>query len=763
MAISSQKNFYIKDYQGHIYEIPENNLDAALAEDERNEIVEDFNPSPSLSQKNVFMRDQNGSVFEIPESNIREAENAGGIIIDEEDIPQRPELPESWSQLGARSAKSLISGGVGSLFDTPASAYNIPAMLENTKTPEMKENNQSYFVPESPFPETPIYPEQKLPLIPSATQAIDSSIDRSTNDFTKTKEGDSFQEGLKVLGAVATPGGLAKGAEKIGQNVASNVLGKLGTTAPAGLIGAGAAGAATSEASKAGYGLPASIALGLASGTGASAASKAISTTIKNLDAKIALAKLTGNSPKNIDLEAVRAAEESGLDFMNTLVNKSKGIALADQTISKTPYFGTKQAKKSEAIDKSYAEAIDNAISDVGDRILQSDSDLDIGSMTKDTFSKLQEYVENVKNNKYLEANSLLPEGAEIIPNKLAQAINNARSKIKTLRASNDETSVLNYLADVEQSIFSKDKLLKPIPVDLMSGSKRSLNRIIDWDVDDYGVKELLKPIQHAMKEDLSIYGKENPSWFKKFSEADEYYGARLGDKSLGSQTVRKKILSQKDPEKIISSLNKISDFEDVGRALEASEVGRDFFNSIKREKLSDLLMGKVIDSKTGSISYPGFSKAMENSSNKELIKYLAGNKYKDLDNFNKYAKAAIRRNQRVPNPSGTAPTKTVIGYLGAAVAGSIAGGVASGITGGLLPLSGVVLLGQALSWLANNKTALKWGIEGAKKQAQGNFKDASIYSKRIEKAMKNDLGDDFVKELLALSHQKQTEKEQNN
>ena len=168
--------------------------------------------------------------------------------------------------------------------------------------------------------------------------------------------------------------------------------------------------------------------------------------------------------------------------------------------------------------------------------------------------------------------------------------------------------------------------------------------------------------------------------------------------------------------------------------------------------------MGKTINPQSEAVSYSGFSKAMENKQNQDLVKYLAGDNYKDLENFNKYAKAAVRHNQRNPNPSGTASTKTILGAVGATFTATVAGGFVNGITGGVIPLAASGVLVSGLSWLVNNKTALKWGIEAAKKQAAGDYKAVNTYSRRLENAMKKDLGEDFVRQFIVLSEQKQQE-----
>ena len=759
-----QTTFRVRHPSGKVYDVPEDQLDYVISDG--GEVVEEgqapqTQAAPAAEEERVNVRHPNGKLYNAPKSQLEFLIANGGTL--EEDQAQapnsapiqsnQPEQPDSLGRTLARSAKSAVAGAVGGLVDTATSLYNLPASLQNANN-EMNKDNPYEVDPISGMPvpnsSSSLPP---LPIIPSATEAIKEYADEATGGYTNTPKGsESIQKGIEVAFSIASPGGLAKAALKGGQHAVSKVLGALGTTKPAGLAGAGAAGYTTSEASQAGYGAPASIGAGLVAGGVVGGTASAA----RSLDVKLALAKLTGNSPKNIDLEAVKAAEGAGIDALNTVVNKSKALSNVEQIVGKSPYFGTKYAKKSEALDRSYAEKVDEAIKSVGDKLLESDSSLDTGSLIKDTFDNIKQSIIKEKNELYQSSKSTLPKDATVIPTNTIKQIDELRSNIKTLRPSPAESFLLGYLDDLESGLVigsGAHKISAPVPVDMLVGSKVSINDIIDWDINAAGAKQQLKSIQQAFKKDLEEYGKKNPEWFKSFSDADKFYGQNLGDNALGSKTVREKIFAQQNPEKIVGSLRDVSDFKAIEQSLGRHGAGEQFFNSIKREKLTDLIMGKVIDPKTEGVSYLGFSKSMENTSNKELIKYLAGDKYKDLENLNKYAKAVIRKNQRNPNPSGTAPTKVIYGAFGSAVTGAIAGGIAGGVTAGVSPLAGAAAIGSGMSWIVNNKKALQWGIEGAKKLAAGNVKDGNIYFNRIERSMKQELGEDFVRQFISLSN----------
>lgn len=750
--------YNVRRPDGVIYKIPEHNLDYAVSPEMGGEVVgEPFEasttPQPNEtpqqqstqeninSQKIYDVKRPDGVIYKVPEHNLDAARKLGGVVVD-------PEY-DGLIKTGARSAKSIASGAAGSIPDTITSTYNIPAVVENAKTPEMMSVSQD--ISElNPYPSNQNIEAPNLPLIPSATEAVDKGIDETTGGYTKTKEGDSLQTGLKMVGAIASPGGLARGAAKAGAKGTASVLAGLGTTKPIGLAGAGAAGAVSSEAEKAGYGGVASAALGLGAGAGVGLGNA----VVKNFNAKLALAKLTGNSPKNIDLNAVKAFEEAGLSYTNTTVNKSKGLKGVEEIMSKAPYFGTKQAKTLTANDKEYAVALEEAIAKVGEKIAQHDnaSSLDTGNIIKEVFEDTKAYTDNIKNELYADAIKLLPTKAEGMPSHLSQAINKIRKTIKTLRPSTDEMFLLKYLDDLEAGFVlggDTTKTIVPVPVEMLVGTKRSLNDIINWDVKASGVRNQLKQLQHASQQDIEAYGKTNPKWYESYKKADSFYGQRLGSEAFASDSVKKKILDEKNPEKILGNLNDISDYKALGQSLGVNESGTKFFESIKREKLSELLLGKVINPSTESVNYTGFVKAMENPRTKELVKYLAGDKYNELYKFLSVAKAAVRRNARIVNPSGTAPTNTVINTILAAITG---GSAVSSLANTAEGLAAAGIAGYGLNWFVTNKSALKWGIEAAKKQAKGDSKAANIISGRIERSMIDDLGDDFVRQFIAFS-----------
>lgn len=656
----------------------------------------------------------------------------------------------TWGRAGARSAKSLAAGAIGGIPDMVASVYNIPAALTNAQKKTFKDVDPRILAMGEAMGgmPAPIPGQADLPLIPSAVEAIDKGIDTATQGYTATPEDQKYiQDGLKVAGSLGGGAAWAKLVETVGAKGISEIFKALSSTKPSNLAGGFVAGATASKLeSDYEYGKVPSIIAGTVAGglTGAGLRSN----LYQNVKGKV-----TGYSPKNINLEAVQAAEKAGLDYPSTLVNESKPIAGIEQLVQRTPILGTKYNRKLQNIDQAYGEKVKDSIKSVGDKISESTEQADmlheIGSSLKGTLEKTRDLVKQEKDVLYNTANELLPETASIVPNNTIKAINEIRSSIKTLRPSTDEKFLLSYLDDIEKGIVFKNGELQtsiPVPIKMLSGTKRSLNDTINWDVNAGGVKNNLKKIQGSIKEDLADYGKQNKEWYKAYTDADSYYGKYLGDEALASDTV-KKIFSQEDPERILLGLKDVSDFKKIENSLGSTQEGKQFFNSLKREKLENMILGKTIDPKTNEVSYSSFAKLIEDPKNSTLIKYLAGDfSYSKLKDLSKYAQAMVKRQRRNPNPSGTAYTNTMLGVVTGAMMGG--GGIFSTITNA----GKVVAIGGALSRVVTSKKLLNYAVNAAKAQANGDSQSALKWGSKLDKSFAEEFGESALREIAQLT-----------
>lgn len=311
--------------------------------------------------------------------------------------------------------------------------------------------------------------------------------------------------------------------------------------------------------------------------------------------------KIMGLSPKGLNIEAAQAARDLGIDLPAAALTESKLTGLADQFVGKTPYFGNK----------------------LGNKYINAEN------QTKDALSKIYENIGPIRTpeieskiaNLYNESVSTLPLEARVKPINLKNAIDNI--KIDTAVLSPSEKELINTLQTIKNEIEPTSKFISqygPIKVPLQDfdinkliGTKKSLNSIIKWDMDQ-GVKNQLRNVQKGIIKDIEEYGKTNPEWYKTFKEADSLYG-------------------------------KVAN----------------------REKLESTLSGKSTNSATDSLSYNALSKAINSPENNTLIKrQVEPEIFEKIQKLGSVAKAMAIKNRNVPNPSGTAVTNTIFGYLSA-------------------------------------------------------------------------------------------------
>lgn len=311
--------------------------------------------------------------------------------------------------------------------------------------------------------------------------------------------------------------------------------------------------------------------------------------------------KLMGLTPKGMNIEAAKAARDLGIDLPAAAVTDSKLTALADQYVGKAPIFGNKLKNKYLLAE----EQTQKVLSDIFDEIGPSRT------------PELEGHIAGL----YNKVATSLPADAKVLPTNLKRAIDDI--KINTAILSPDEKSLLQSLETIKNEIEPASKIvsqygpiklpLQEYDVNKLVGTKKSLNSIIKWDMDE-GVKNQLRKIQKAISQDIEEYGKTNPEWYDAFKEADKLYG-------------------------------------DVAR----------------REKLENILGHKATNYATDSLSYNALAKAINNPKNtKSIRKQLTPETFDKIQKLGTVAKAMAIKSKNIPNPSGTATT----GGISAAIFG---------------------------------------------------------------------------------------------
>jgi hypothetical protein len=509
--------------------------------------------------------------------------------------PIQKQKEYSYGNRAASLGKSAVSGAIGSIPDTASLAYNLPAMGANYLAKKgLPIGKAQEYQGETPDAE-------QLPLIPSATHAISEGIDNLTDGYTETPEDQKWlNQGVEFAAGVGGAGAVGKGVQALGMGRTATLANVTGTTNKSAIAGAGATGATMSALEDQGAGT--SFAGGLAAGmatTGGLIKGKniiknrhQIAQNIKDIPSKLKV-EAVGLGEKNLNLEAAKNAKELGIDLPNTPFSDTNRARFGD-------YVGSKISNKLPQKYKNAEEQTKQVLEEIYDA----------------TGPQKTEEVQQKINSLYSQRVRELPQEAVIKPNNTIEAVN--KISINSIHPSKDEKALLqvvdsfkNELTPTIKSKFGDVTIpAQDTSVQRLADSKRSLNSLIKWDVDE-GVKNQARSIQKGLANDIAEYGKTNPEWYKTFKEADDLFG-------------------------------KVA----------------------KREKLEQQIGHKAISDDV--LSYNKLSKAIHDPKSKAILEKNATPEVMGkLEKLGTVAKAMTTKNKNVPNPSGTAVTGATLAFIG--------------------------------------------------------------------------------------------------
>ncbi len=520
---------------------------------------------------------------------------------------------DTWGKLAARTGKSAVAGAGGGVIDAATAVYNIPAALTNAAQ-ELNKDNPFEIDPVSGMPAPKASGERAaLPLIPSATEAIDEGIDHATADYTRTPEQEKwFQEGIKFASAVASGGGLGSLAGRAGMTGTQATLKAVGSTKPTAIIGAGASGAAMQKAQERDISTPGSIGAGIGAGLATEAAMNLLNP--KNILKRGTAAAGFGRS--NLNVPAIDSAKNLNIDLPGIAATKGVAPAFAHQTMSKFPYFGDKLKEKIKVASEQYQKAWNDMLDGVG-------------------LPKTGEVSKNIDRS-YDLMRSAIPEGAAVTPAPILEAIANVEGKLKTTVHSEPTKKLFSVMGEFKKAFQPKlpegfeklppniqEKILEalannatPVSVKDLVRQKVELNKIMKdrniFDRHDTDSLAFLHEIRDGINKTLENYGATNPKFMKTLKRADER-----------------------------------------------------FAKTARREALDDVLAGKIVDPKTGEVSYNSLLSVLNDRKQQKFLRNNLGEtNYKKLEDFINVAKAmeSVKRNN--PNPSGSASMGAAIGLV---------------------------------------------------------------------------------------------------
>ena len=430
----------------------------------------------------------------------------GGVsnFWEEFDNPQEKVTSEpSIGQRIASGAKAVAAGVSGAIPDTLSLAYNLPAMAQNAQVAAGNYQANPYAFDFAPAEEM----TAPVPLIPSATEAIDQGIDTATGGYTTTPEDQKYiNEGLKTGASFLTGGGLAKtasgGVAKLGSMI--------GNTSPLQAVGAAAMGGTTSYLADQGAGTAEAIGGGLAANLAVNAA-PSLAKGVGGFAGRAAFSAV-GLGKNKLNLEAAKAAQVLDIALPKAAASEGKAIALADQFLSKTPVA-------SGVMGKRYSEMANKVMKEL-------DKAYDSALPASELFG-----VEDRIRQLYSNSREALPKEAQIVPKNVTSITESIKAELsKSASLSAGEKKVLSIINDYEDKFVPMGIKRIPSPVEDLVASQDSLGKVVDWkDTSVNWQKEkkasgMVKRLYNAINNDLAEYGKTNPDWFNYHKEADKLY-----------------------------------------------------------------------------------------------------------------------------------------------------------------------------------------------------------------------------------------------
>lgn len=414
----------------------------------------------------------------------------------------------------ASGAKAVAAGVGGAIPDTLSLAYNLPAMAQNAQVASGNYQANPYAFDFAPAEEM----TAPVPLIPSATEAIDQGIDTATGGYTTTPEDQKYiNEGLKTGASFLTGGGLAKTA----QGGVAKLGNMIGNTSPLQAAGAAAMGGTTSYLADQG----ASTGEALGGGVAANLAVTGTPALAKGAGGLAGRAALTavGLGKNKLNLEAAKAAQGLDIALPKAAASEGKAIALADQFLSKTPIASGVMSKRysdmADKVMKELEKAYDSALP-AAERVGVED--------------KIRQLYSNARES--------LPSEAQIVPSNVTSITEQVKAELaKSASLSAGEKKVLSIIQDYEDKFVPMGIKRIPSPVEDLVASQDSLGKVVDWkDTSVNWQKEkkaaaMVKRLYNAISNDLEQYGKTNPEWYNYQKEADKLFTKLSRRKELES------------------------------------------------------------------------------------------------------------------------------------------------------------------------------------------------------------------------------------
>lgn len=284
----------------------------------------------------------------------------------------------------------------------------------------------------------------------------------------------------------------------------------------------------------------------------------------------------------------------------------------------------------------------------------------------------------------------------------------------------------------------------------LLMGTKSSINDFVDFDIQG-GMKKRLLSVGAANKADIAIYGKKNPGFKQIYDLAEATFGDAA--KRLRNDVIDS-IIRGKKPEAILQKMNTVSGARRVRDALATNPDGKRIYNSLRRAKLNEMFLGKMVDAE-GKVKYQTFATALKDPKKQRLMVELLGpQNYKRVQDLQKFSANLAATSAEFANPSKSG-TKVADISAGVKLVAKAGAAVAAYSVSGLAGVVGAFMAPRVMAKLLTNAEFVDYLIEAGKASRAGNMtKVNAIYEKALPL---------FLNEVRSLSSEEESSQEKGN
>lgn len=310
---------------------------------------------------------------------------------------------------------------------------------------------------------------------------------------------------------------------------------------------------------------------------------------------------------------------------------------------------------------------------------LQSRIDAELANST------FQELVENNLQNwkaqdreLYAYADSLLQPGEKINARRL---ISDQRNFLKRLEKSFTPTpNEKSLITDMKRNIEGLEKAASKtggkfeVPVDRLLATKRSLNRLSDFEYGSSLRKEYNK-LARTANELIESHKAVNPQFVEAFRAADASVAARKG--ALENHAIVG-LMKAQTPNSLVAKMGSAQGMQQVRAALPRNAAGDQIYNSLKRIKVDQLLGDELIKAvENGRLG--AIHRRLSKPEMRSQLKRLLGKKdFARVELLGKNLDRLAKQSMRFANPSGTADQLLNSAKISGLV-GTVAGAVTTG------------------------------------------------------------------------------------